>query len=59
MLAWFSSEQIEEEATSGKIANEVGMVGDAKSGLILLDRELGQRAFPAGSPFDPAAYAQV
>jgi len=59
VLAWFSAEQIEEEATSGKIAAEIGMVGEAKAGLILLDRELGQRAFPAGSPFDPASYAQA
>ena len=59
LLAWFSTEQIEEEATSGKIAAEISMVGETKAGLILLDRELGQRAFPAGSPFDPAAYAQV
>lgn len=56
LLAWFTVEQIEEEATSGKIADEVAMVGDAKAGLILLDRELGARAFPAGSPLDPAAY---
>ena len=58
MLAWFAAEQIEEEATSGKIADEVAMVGDAKAGLILLDRELGGRAFPAGSPLDRAAYDQ-
>lgn len=32
------------------------MVGDAKTGLILLDRELGARPFPAGSPLDPQAY---
>jgi len=59
LLAWFAAEQIEEEATSGKIADEVAMVGDAKAGLILLDRELGGRAFPAGSPLDPAAYGQA
>lgn len=58
ILAWFAAEQIEEEATSGKIADEVAMVGDAKSGMILLDRELGGRVFPAGSPLDPAAYSQ-
>ena len=58
LLAWFAAEQIEEEATSGKIADEMAMVGDAKAGLILLDRELGARAFPAGSPLDPGAYAQ-
>ena len=34
---------------------EMEMVGSDKSGLLMLDRELGQRAFPPGSPFDPAA----
>ena len=59
LLAWFLAEQIEEEATSGKIAEQVNMVGETNAGLILLDRELGQRAFPTGSAFDPAAYAQA
>lgn len=56
LLAWFAEEQIEEEASTSKIADEVAMVGEAKAGLILLDRELQGRPFPAGSPFDPAAY---
>ena len=56
LLAWFAKEQIEEEATSSKIADEVAMVGEDKSGLLLLDRELGSRAFPTGSPLDPAVY---
>lgn len=59
MLAWFTSEQIEEEATSSKIAGEMEMVGDSKTALLMLDRELAARVFPAGSPFDPAAYAQA
>jgi ferritin len=59
LLAWFTSEQIEEEATAGKIAGEVEMVGDSKSALLMLDRELGGRAFPPGSPFDPTAYGQT
>ncbi|MBI5062424.1 MAG: ferritin [Desulfatitalea sp.] len=59
LLAWFTSEQIEEEATSSKIAGEIEMVGESKSALLMLDRELGARVFPAGSPFDPAAYAQA
>jgi ferritin len=58
ILAWFTKEQIEEEATTSKIADEVAMVGDAQTGLLILDRELGSRAFPAGSPLDPAAYNQ-
>ncbi|MBI9082130.1 MAG: ferritin [Desulfobacterales bacterium] len=56
MLAWFSDEQVEEEATTGKIAAELEMVGKDKTGLLMLDRELGQRVFPAGSPLDPVAY---
>jgi hypothetical protein len=32
------------------------MVGDSKEGIFTLDRELGTRIVPAGSPFDPAAY---
>ena len=59
LLAWFIKEQIEEEATSSKIAGEIEMVGDSKSALLMLDRELGGRAFPLGSPFDPLAYAQA
>ncbi len=54
LLAWFSDEQIEEEATVGKIADELEMVGDDKSGLLMIDRELAQRAYPPKSPFDPS-----
>jgi ferritin len=57
LLAWFSDEQIEEEASTGKIADELEMVGEDKSALLMLDRELGARAYPPGSPFDPAAAA--
>ena len=55
ILAWFSDEQIEEEASAGKVADELEMVGEDKSGLLMLDRELGSRAYPAGSPLDPTA----
>jgi ferritin len=55
MLAWFTDEQIEEEASTGKVADELEMIGEDKSALLMLDRELGARAYPAGSPFDPAA----
>ena len=58
LLAWFSDEQIEEEAESGKIADEMEMVGEDKSALLMMDRELAQRQFPAGSPFDPAGGSQ-
>jgi ferritin len=59
LLAWFSDEQVEEEATSGKIAEELAMVGEDKSGLLMLDREMGARTYPPGSPFDPAAAAEA
>lgn len=55
MLAWFTEEQIEEEASAGKIVDHLEMIGEDKSALLMLDRELGQRSFPAGSPLDPAA----
>jgi len=57
ILAWFSTEQIEEEVNSSKVVDELEMVGEDKSGLLMLDRELGARAYPPGSPFDPAAAA--
>ena len=55
MLAWFTDEQIEEEASAGKIVDELGMIGEDKSALLMLDRELGARSYPPGSPLDPAA----
>ena len=57
LLAWFSDEQVEEEATTSKIVDELEMAGSDKSALLMLDRELGQRAFPAGSPIDASAYS--
>ena len=57
LLAWFSDEQVEEEASAGKIADQLEMVGSDKSGLLMLDRELAGRAFPPGSPLDPTAIA--
>ena len=55
LLAWFSDEQVEEEASAGKITDQLEMIGEDKSGLLMLDRELAQRAFPPGSPLDPSA----
>ncbi len=59
MLAWFSKEQIEEEATAGKVLDQIKMAGTHQGGIMFLDRELGARAFPPGSPIDPVAYAQA
>jgi ferritin len=59
MLSWFADEQVEEEANASKIMDQLEMVGDNKSALLLIDRELGARAFPVGSPLDPVAISGV
>lgn len=56
LLAWFVNEQIEEEANTEKILRQMENIGDSKQGLFMLDKELGARMFPPGSPLDPAAY---
>jgi len=56
LLAWFVNEQIEEEANTEKILRQMERIGDSREGLFMLDRELGARIFPPGSPLDPAAY---
>lgn len=43
LLQWFVNEQIEEESTVSKIVERLRMVGDDGTGLLFLDRELGQR----------------
>jgi ferritin len=42
-LDWFVQEQVEEEKTSGLLAEQLRMVGDDRPGLLMLDRELGTR----------------
>ena len=54
-LDWFVQEQVEEEKTSGLLAEQLRMVGEDRPGLLMLDRELGQRksgaaAAPATEP---------
>jgi len=55
LLAWFVEEQVEEEANVSKVVEQLEILGNDKPGLIMLDRELGGRAFLQGSPFDPLA----
>ena len=43
-LQWFVTEQVEEEATVEEIIHKLGMIGDNKGGLYMLDRELGARS---------------
>ena len=43
-LQWFVTEQVEEEASVAGIVEKFKMIGDNKSALYMLDRELGARA---------------
>ena len=44
LLQWFVNEQTEEEATVSTIVDRLRMVGDDRTGILFMDRELGQRA---------------
>lgn len=59
LLSWFLNEQIEEEKNTDKVSRELAMVGGSQEGILMLDRELAARVFPAGSPLDPLAYNVV
>ena len=52
LLQWFTTEQVEEEASTSKVAQMLERIGDSGSGLVMLDRELGTRTFtmPATTP---------
>jgi ferritin len=43
-LNYFVTEQVEEVATATQIVNKFNLIGDNKTSLFLLDRELGMRA---------------
>jgi ferritin len=45
MLQWFVDEQVEEEASTSKVVQDLKLVGDNGHGLLMLDRELGARTF--------------
>jgi ferritin len=44
-LQWFVSEQVEEEDSANDVVEKIKLIGDARGGLFMLDRELGQRVF--------------
>jgi ferritin len=44
-LRWYVDEQVEEEATVGKIVNKLKLVGDNIGGLFIIDTELAARVF--------------
>jgi ferritin len=50
-LQWFINEQVEEEAAALAIIKKLRLVGDSKSGLFMVDTELGQRVYtPPATP---------
>lgn len=49
-LQWFVNEQVEEEASVKAIIQQLKLLGDSKSGLFQVDRELGQRVFVPPTP---------
>jgi ferritin len=42
-LQWFVTEQVEEEESVGGVLEQLRLMGEAKGGLFMLDRELGKR----------------
>lgn len=44
-LQWFVAEQVEEEESANGVLQRIKLTGDSKSGLFMLDSELGQRVF--------------
>ncbi len=44
MLQWFVTEQVEEESSVSKVVQQLKMIGDSGSGLVMLDRQLGKRS---------------
>jgi ferritin len=42
-LQWFITEQVEEEQDAGQVVEQLTRVGDQPMGLLMLDRQLGER----------------
>jgi ferritin len=47
-LQWFVSEQVEEEDSVGGVLEQLKLMGEAKGGLFMMDRELAKRRPSAG-----------
>lgn len=57
ILQWFVDEQVEEEENTLQIAQNLKLVGQDGRGILMLDRELGQRTFVLAPEF-ATLYAQ-
>jgi ferritin len=58
MLQWFVDEQVEEEASTSKVAQDLRLVGNDGRGILMLDRELATRTFVL-APDLVSLYAQA
>lgn len=47
-LQWFITEQVEEEESAGQIVDQLKRVGDQPMGLLMMDRQLGERQAGGG-----------
>jgi len=52
MLQWFIAEQVEEEASVDGLVQQLKLIDGFGHGILMLDRELGQRVFVDPSPGD-------
>jgi ferritin len=50
LLQWFVDEQVEEEDSVLEVVDQLKLIGDDGRGLLMLDRELGQRVFTPPPP---------
>jgi ferritin len=48
-LQWFVSEQVEEEESVGGVLEQLKLMGEAKGGLFMIDRELAKRSAGGGA----------
>lgn len=44
-LQWFVAEQVEEEASAQAVIDQLALAGDGRGGMLMIDKELGQRVF--------------
>jgi ferritin len=49
-LQWYVDEQVEEEAVANEIVQKFNLIEDSKSGLYMLDQELGKRVITPATP---------
>jgi ferritin len=48
-LQWFVTEQVEEEESVGRVLEQLKLLGDARQGLFMMDREMASRQAPGVS----------